>query len=121
MKLGTETGSLINHLSANNPTPPVVGRGATELMWTDRKAYFVNEVSADGKRCVIEKAHAIRTGDRGMCEAQNYRYERTGHTIELRYKWGKWRWKGEQKWNDNKWYPMNIVFGYMDEYYDFSF
>jgi len=121
MKLGTETGSLMNHLRSNNPTPPVVGKGATELMWTDRHAYFVNEVSEDGKMCVIEKARAIRTDDRGMCEAQDYRYERTGHTTELRFKWGKWRSQGKDAWNKNKWYPMNIVFGYMDEYYDFSF
>jgi hypothetical protein len=121
MKLGTETGSVINHLKSKNPTPPVVGKGATELMWTDRKAYFVNEVSEDGKECVIESAKAIRTDNRGMAEWQDYRYERTGNTIELRFLWGKWRYRGGNEWNSNKWYPMNIVFGYMDAYHDFSF
>jgi hypothetical protein len=121
MKLGTETGSLMNHLRSNDPTPPVVGKGATELMWTDRHAYFVNAVSKDGKRCTIERAKAIRTDDRGMSDAQNYRYERTGNTTELRFKWGKWRAQGKDEWSKDKWYPVNIVFGYMDEYYDFSF
>lgn len=121
MKLGTETGSVMNHLRSNDPTPPVVGKGATELMWTDRKAYFVNAVSKDGKTCTIEKARAIRTDKRGMAEAQDYRYERTGHEVELRYLWGAWRYKIDEPWANKKWHKMNIVFGYMDEYFDFSF
>jgi len=121
MKLGKETGSFINWVSAENNTPPVVGKGATELHWTDRSAWFVNEVTDGGKRCIIEKANAVRIDDRGMCETQDYRYERTGHTLELRFKWGKWRYQGGNEWNKNKWYPKNIVFGYMNEYYDFSF
>ena len=121
MRLGKETGSLINHLSSNNPTPPVVGKGATELMWTDRKAWFVNWVSDDGKECRIEKAKAIRTDNRGVCESQSYRYERTGHEITLRYMWGAWRYKDDLGLSDAVWHKMNIVFGYMNEYYDFSF
>ena len=118
MKLGTETGSLMNHLRSNNPTPPVVGKGATELMWTDREAYFVNWVSEDGKTCHIEYASATRTDDNGMSEVQHYKYEPSGHIIELRYLWGAWRYKVERL---NKWHKMNIVFGYMNKYHDFSF
>lgn len=122
MKLGSETGSVMNHLmSRDGNRLPVVGEGATELMWTDRHAYFVNSVSEDQKRCVIEKAKPIRTDDNGMSEAQSYRFERTGYETELRFKWGKWRYRGKDAWNNNKWYPINIQFGYMDEYYDFSF
>ena len=122
MKLGSETGSVMNHLmSRGGAGVPVVGKGATELMWTDRKAYFVNMVSENKKHCVIEKAKAIRTDDNGMSEAQTYKFERTGYKTELRFKWGKWRYQGQNDWNKNKWYPMDIQFGYMDEYYDFSF
>jgi hypothetical protein len=122
MKLGTETGSLVNHLmSQSGAGVPVVGKGATELMWTDRHAYFVNYVSEDLKRCVIERALAIRVDKNGMSEAQSYEFERTGGEIELRFKWGKWRYRGKNEWDKNKWYPMNIQFGGMNEYYDFSF
>ena len=121
MKLGTETGSLMNHLRSHNPTPPVVGKGATELHWTDRSAWFVNEVSEDGKTAIIEKANAIRVDDRGMCESQTYKYERTGYLRELRFLWGSWRYKIDEPWANKKWHKMNIVFGYMDEYFDFSF
>ena len=70
---------------------------------------------------MIERAHPIRTDQNGMSDAQSYRFERTGHTVELRFKWGKWRVQGGQDWNKNKWYPKNIKFGYMSEYYDYSF
>ena len=122
MRLGTETGSLMNHLKSNNPTPPVVGEGATELMWTDRKAYFVNWVSDDKKECILERAIAHRTDDNGMSESQSYRYSRSGNPMELKFRWNAWRefytcpYTGKTK-NIKK----NIVFGYMDEYFDFSF
>jgi hypothetical protein len=47
VKLGTQTGSVINHLHARatigQPTP-VVGMGATILLWTDRCAGTIIEV-----------------------------------------------------------------------------
>lgn len=122
MKLGKETGSVINYLSSNNPTPPVVGKGATELCWTDRHAWFVQEVSNDGKRVIIEGTDAIRTDDNGMSESQSYRYKPNGNIRELRFLWGAWRYKYQHNGMPKpKYHKMNIVFGYMNEYYDFSF
>lgn len=47
MKLGTETGSLVNHLySRVAPITPEVGMGASILSWSDRQAATV--VAVDG-------------------------------------------------------------------------
>lgn len=123
MKLGTETGSFFNYLMGNSMSIPEVGKGATILHWTDRSAYFVDQVSADGKEVVIERAKAIRTDDYGMSDSQSYKYERdeNAQPETLRFTYGKWRkvytnWEGKRETS-----PVNIIFGTMKEYYDFSF
>jgi hypothetical protein len=123
MKLGTQTGSFFNHLMANSMSLPEVGKGATMLHYTDRSAYFVNKVSADGKEVEIERAKAIRTDDLGMSDVQDYRYERDplAQPETLKFTYGKWRrvytnWEGKRETS-----PVNIIFGTMREYYDYSF
>lgn len=123
MKLGKDTGSFFNYLMGNSMTIPEVGKGATVLHWTDRSAYFVNQVSEDGKEVIIERAKAIRTDDYGMSDSQDYRYERDPHAEPqtIRFTYGKWRrvytnWEGKKETS-----PINIIFGTMREYYDFSF
>jgi hypothetical protein len=74
MKLGSDTGSLINHVIAGSNMPePKVGMGATVLSWTDRYAATIIEVK--GKRVVVQYDDAIRTDSNGMSESQSYRYE----------------------------------------------
>ena len=123
MKLGTQTGSFFNHLMANSMSLPEVGKGATILHWTDRSAYFVNKVSADGKEVEIERAKAIRTDDLGMSDAQDYRYERIpGHEpLTLKFTYGKWRRVYTNSEGTRETTPVNIIFGTMREYYDYSF
>ena len=123
MKLGTETGSFFNHLMANSMSVPEVGKGATVLHWTDRSAYFVNSISSNGKEVVIERAKATRTDDYGMSESQSYKYERDpqAQPETIKFTYGKWRrvytnWEGKKETS-----PINIIFGTMREYYDFSF
>jgi hypothetical protein len=56
MKLGTETGSVINHLmsrSTRDQATPEVGMGATVLMWTDRRAATVTRVWVERKATLI--------------------------------------------------------------------
>lgn len=57
MKLGTETGSLVNHLLAagtlGQPTPEV-GMGATLLSWTDRNPATITKVFAIGKALAVQ-------------------------------------------------------------------
>lgn len=126
MKLGKDTGSLTNAMMSAASVAPQVGKGATLLSWTDRYAYFVNSVSADGKTCVIERAIAIREDNNGMSDAQSYRYKRheAGDTtpITLRFRHGKWRQQSICAYTGaTKYRPINICFGTMREYYDFSF
>lgn len=90
MKLRTETGSLINHLMSANTTTPQVGKGATILGWTDRRAYEVLEVSEDAKRVKLETLNAIRTDNLGMSDSQSYRYEPTGDVFDIVFRRGSW-------------------------------
>jgi hypothetical protein len=124
MKLGTQTGSFFNHLMSNDITPPVVGKGATILLWSDRHAYFVDSVSSDGKEVTITRANPIREDQNGMCDVQEYRYERnTDAQLEvIKFTYGKWRRVYTNGWTGKKeTQPINIIFGTMREYYDYSF
>jgi len=50
MRLGSGTGSLVNHIySRSAPVEPEVGMGATLLSWTDRHPATVTEVFKKGK------------------------------------------------------------------------
>lgn len=57
MKLGTQTGSVINHLysraTKGQPTPEV-GMGVTLLSWTDRHAGTIQAVTVKGKALILE-------------------------------------------------------------------
>lgn len=49
MKLGSETGSLVNHvLSGAKRVEPELGMGATLLSWSDRDAATVVDIVRDG-------------------------------------------------------------------------
>ena len=75
MRLGRETNSITNWmLSTTKGAPePVVGMGATILMWTDRHAATIVKVTP----CTIhvKRDKAIRVDGGGMTEMQKYRYE----------------------------------------------
>ena len=75
MKLGTQTGSLINHLTSSaRDAAPAVGMGATILGWTDRYACTIVEVSASRKRVTVQRDNARRTDTNGMSDCQSYEY-----------------------------------------------
>jgi hypothetical protein len=48
-------GGFINQMMGNNSSTPVVGEGATELMYSDRHPYEVVKVSDDGSSCEIRE------------------------------------------------------------------
>ena len=123
LKLGTQTGSLINHLQSRAASQmPDPEKGATELHWTDRSAYFVNSVSKDGKTCEIERAKAIRIDGLGMSDSQDYKYERDPKAIKytLKFRYGAW-WKDLGDNPYRRYQKISIRFGSMDEYFDYSF
>jgi len=116
MKLGKETGSLMNHIYGTHSTnPPEKGMGCTILHWTDRNSYTVIEVGEDKKSCIIQR-DIVKPLFEGMTDSQSYLYipDPEGMTIELVYKWKHWRHKiGNDK--------VNVIFGMRSEYYDYSF
>lgn len=64
---------------SNNASLPVVGKGATQLHYSDRSCYEVIEVSKDGKTVILEyleaKWDSTKQGGQGH---QNWILEPTG-------------------------------------------
>jgi hypothetical protein len=74
LRVGTQTGSVMNHIMSNNASVPVVGEGATMLLWSDRNAYEVVAVNDDNTIAVIAPINAKRTDSNGISEVQEYDY-----------------------------------------------
>lgn len=114
MKLGSDTGSLINHVMAGSHTPtPEIGMGATILKWSDRHAATIVEMK--GKRVTVQEDTATRTDTNGMSEMQSYDYtpnpEGYKRTFSLR-KNGQYK---EVKGG------AVLMIGHRAEYHDYSF
>ena len=73
-KIGV-AGGFMNQLMGNNSTLPVVGEGATELMYSDRHAFEVIKVSDDSSECTIQRYKAKRADKDGMSDCQSYVYD----------------------------------------------
>ena len=116
MKLGTETGSLINHLAASAASPrPEVGMAATLLLWTDRKPATIVWVSASGKTLRLQHDYAKRIDNRGpYTEDQDYEYSPNpnGHIETARLTKRGWRVKGG---------GSGVMLGHRERYEDPSF
>jgi len=92
MKLGKQTGSFFNWMMSKNKSVPVVGAGATILLWSDRHAYEVIEVNEREKSCVIQRYAPTRLDNLGMSDSQDYEYkELTEQKVKLYYRWGGWK------------------------------
>jgi hypothetical protein len=120
MKLGTSTNSMTNYLmSGTRGQPkPEVGMGATVLMWTDRKAATITQVSKSGKRIAIQQDKAVRVDGNGMSECQEYRFERDeSRSIE----WFSMRKNGAFVRCGDSANGTQIRIGERDEYHDYSF
>lgn len=61
-------------MESKQPVQPVVGMGATVLMYSDRYAATIVEVKSPS-RIVIQADRAIRADKNGMCDSQSYNYE----------------------------------------------
>src|SRR5262245_23731157 len=132
MKLGTQTGSLTNHILSRaviGQPEPAVGMGATVLSWTDRHAATITAVNRTWyKRIQIEvqEDRAFRTDGNGMSESQSYTYMRdpvgAKHTFR-RLDNGSWQ---EIAFNQKtkRWAKtggQGLRIGEREEYRDFSF
>lgn len=121
MKLGTETGSLMNHIYSTAKMPvPQVGFGATVLSWTDRYAGTIIAVRPDGS-FDVQADKATRKDDYGISDCQRYSYEADPNGRVFTFapvKRGKS--KGQIRENGSKG-GFGVLIGVRDQYYDYSF
>jgi hypothetical protein len=126
VKLGTETGSVMNHLmSGPSSTVPVVGMGATVNGWSDRYAGTITTVAPGRTMFTVQQDHAKRTDSNGMSDCQSYEYspnpEGRRWTFKKNKK-GQWR---EVGLNENgRWVFVGgcgCTLGVRKAYHDFSF
>lgn len=112
-----KAGSLTNLIYTEGKTTivPEVGMGATLVMWTDRHAYTIIEVSKSGKSFKMQRDKATRIDKNGMSDSQEYSFERDPNgsidKVTLRRD-GKW--KVEKQ-------GTTVIPNTRDEYYDYSF
>lgn len=115
-------GSILNRIAEcgiKGRPEPVVGMGATRLMYSDRVAGTIVEVKRDGRELVFQPDKATRTDSNGMSESQRYSFERDPtaptRTYTLR-KGGRYVEKGASARSGEV-----LAIGYRDHYHDFSF
>jgi len=92
-KIGV-AGSFFNQLMSNNSSIPELGKGATEMHFTDRTCYEVIKVSKDKKEARLEilvaKYNPELPHDIGH---QNWILEQSGRFITVIWKWNGWKTK----------------------------
>lgn len=85
-------GSFQNQMMGNNATEPVVGEGATILMYSDRHAYEVISVSEDGLSCTIREMSTKFVGQGYGDERYEYSSNENNHTMNLEWNEKKGTW-----------------------------
>jgi len=90
-------GSFFNQLMANNATIPQVGKGATELLYTDRRCYEVIEVSEDGKTARLQFLEAEWDKKLGGGQGhQNWILKPIERYLTVTWRQGAWRMVGKE-------------------------
>ena len=119
MRLGSQTGSLVNHLMSGHVggPVPVIGMGATILCWTDRHAATVVRVSPSGKTVWVQQDHAKRTDDNGMSEVQSYEYTPNPEAPMKMFRLGKHGWREAGSRGKGNGLALDV----RRQYHDFSF
>jgi hypothetical protein len=85
-------GGFINQMMGNNQSVPVVGEGATILMYSDRHAYEVIEVSDGGSKCVIRAMDSKNVGECYGDERYTYTSNPKGETSTIEWSEKKQCW-----------------------------
>lgn len=127
MRIGKETGSLVNHLYSRGvigQPEPEIGMGATMLLWSDRHAGTV--VSWDGKVLGVQRDNPEIVSGHGNDGSAKYEYKPnpSGPVYYFRRE-PDGRWMHVRKnpetgrWNKSGGYGLKI--GVRDEHYDPSF
>jgi len=128
MKLGTQTGSLFNHIMSNNTIKEIVPgvTGATLLSWSDRHAATVIETFKKGKYdyIVVQQDIATRVDNLGMSDAQSYTYERNPEGPTYTFRITEKGFQGVYANPETGRFLKcggGLTVGQRAEYYDFSF
>ena len=108
-KIGV-AGCFQNQLMGNNSTTPMVGEGATILLYSDREAYEVISVSDDENSCVIREVNAKFIGKSYGDERYEYSSDPDGVTRRL-------EWNHKKKCWGSIWYSIQIIKSLEKEYY----
>jgi hypothetical protein len=111
-------GSFQNHIFGNgkNEVVPQIGMGATQILWTDRHAYTIVEISPSGKKIIVQRDKAHNTGGHG---SNDWTYERDENGIKCAVtlrKNGKWIAKGESLKHGSR-----FILNWRNENYDWEF
>lgn len=119
MKLGTETGSLVNHIySQAEQTLPNVGDGATVLHWTDREAGTVIEVDTAKRIVVVQMDTATVVSGSGHDGSAVYAYTANPNGSKRTFKpVTRGHAKGQMRENGRK-DGYSVIFGRRDSYRD---
>lgn len=130
MKLGTQTGSLVNHIySGAKGSQPEIGMGATICMWSDRSAGTITDIFRKGKYtyiCVTQD-DAKRIDNNGMSECQEYEYTHNpdGRKFYFRSTMTDTSWEAvymnSETGRFKKTTSYGVAVGVRKQYYDFSF
>lgn len=125
MKLGTETGSLINHFMGGSNVSPQIGMGATLLSWTDRDPATVIAYDMVKQIVTVQEDSYKRIDSNGMSEAQEYEYTPNPKGSIHNFRWGKKGWE-RVTYNPetNRWkksHSGGLHTGTRERFYDFSF
>lgn len=129
MKLGTQTGSLVNHMMASTDSKLEIKAGTpvTILSWSDRKPGTVFRTFMVGNTEIIEvrEDDYKRIDNNGMSEQQEYEYKINVNGSKHFYRASK---KGGyegcyQSKETGRWVKGSgfASFGHREAYFDFSF
>ena len=127
MKLGTETGSVMNHLYSRmtkGQPQPEVGMGVTFLMWSDRRPGTIIEVGKTGRYLSIvvqEDTYKVVKGTPFDGTAE-YEYSSNPDGRKYTYRFRNDRWEQIYRNPDtNRWVKSEgdgLRIGERDRYYD---
>lgn len=133
MKLGTQTGSMINHIYSRmvvGQPDAKVGMGATVLCWTDRHAATIIEIDNAHQFPVVRVRldHAKRVDTLGMTDSgQQYEYSPHPQGTLYRFRFRNRRWEEVEingktgRWRRVEGGGHGLRIGEREEYHDFSF
>lgn len=110
--MNSDTGSLVNSILIESfPKEVKINIGATECLFTDRRAGTIIEVLKN--KIIFQYDDAVRIDKNGMSEVQEYRYSTNNNNEKKIFKLTKKGWKSKS--------GTYLAIGYKDEYYDYSF